>query len=105
MPRSPFYKPAKDIIVPPVRKLRPEEAMAKIVRDLQRGRSIQEACAAAGKSLKSYEYYRKTRPEFANECDIIRAARKQGRDPSSEDLARDFPDFCEIGRASCRERV
>jgi hypothetical protein len=95
VPRSPFYKPAKDIIVPPARKLRPEEAMAKIVRDLQRGRSIQEACAAAGKSLKSYEYYRKTRPEFANECDIIRAARKQGRDPSSEDLARDFPDFCE----------
>jgi hypothetical protein len=62
---------------------------------LQKGRSVEEACASAGKSLRAYEYYRKTRPEFANDCDIIRAARKSGRDPSSEDLALDFPDFCE----------
>lgn len=95
MPRSPHYEPKASQVRYTGRKLRPEDAMEKILKELQHGRSVEEACASAGKSLQSYAYYRKTRPEFANHCDIIRAARKGGLPADSTELARDFPDFCE----------
>ena len=43
-----------------------------ILQSLAAGLTVEKACQSAGKSLKSYEYYRRTDKDFAAKADRIR---------------------------------
>ena len=68
----------------------------QIIDFLMQGYSVQKAMDAVGRSVKTYEYYRKTDPDFALGIDKIRALTARGEVGGPTEAVPPFP---EIGRA------
>ena len=66
---------------------------------IKQGYSVQRACDAVGRSIKTYEYYRKTDEQFATAVDRIRSMTARGELGETKEVP-PFPEFSEkIGRA------
>jgi hypothetical protein len=59
-----------------------------VIKGIKNGLTVEEACYRAGRSVKTYETWRSTDPEFARTIDLIRGRRKASpeRDPELYDL-------------------
>jgi hypothetical protein len=55
--------------------MKPAEAKEKLIRYIQEGKTVDEACRLVGKSEKTYEYYRKSDESFRQSVDHVRAVR------------------------------
>lgn len=53
-----------------------EEAKRRIVQLIAGGKSVRAACAAVGRSEKTYEYYRSSDADFATKVDLARGRRR-----------------------------
>lgn len=75
-------------------RLSKELAQARYLEALaEGGNTNREAMAAAGRDLKTLEYWRKTDPEFRAKADAVRAELGEER-PDPRSLS--FPEFCEV---------
>ena len=61
---------------------------------LKQGYSVQKACDSVGRSVKTYEYYRKTDPTFATAIDRLRSMVARGEMGSTTEVP-PFPEFSE----------
>ena len=61
---------------------------------LKQGYSVQKACDSVGRSVKTYEYYRKTDPAFATAIDRLRSMVARGEMGSTTEVP-PFPEFSE----------
>ena len=77
------------------RDLSADEAKEEIIKQVTQGKSIKDSLIIVDKSLKTYEYYRRTDKDFANAIDRARTliARGKGNLPQVE--VPDFPEFSE----------
>ena len=72
------------------------DAIKKQVIDfLMQGYSVQKAMDAVGRSVKTYEYYRKTDEQFATAIDKIRSMTARGEVGSPRGEVPPFPEFSE----------
>ena len=70
------------------------DAIKKQVIDfLMQGYSVQKAMDAVGRSVKTYEYYRKTDEQFALAIDKIRSMTARGEVGSPRGEVPPFPEF------------
>mgnify|MGYP003336845365 CR=1 FL=1 len=53
------------------------EAKQKIIDLINEGFTVEDSCRATGKSIKSYEYYRASDPEFKKSIDLSREVRNR----------------------------
>ena len=67
----------------------------QIIDFLMQGYSVQKACDAVGRSIKTYEYYRKTDPDFALAIDKIRSMTARGEMGGPTQEVPPFPEFSE----------
>ena len=67
----------------------------QIIDFLMQGYSVQKAMDAVGRSVKTYEYYRKTDEGFATAIDKIRSMTKRGELQTGAVEVPDFPEFSE----------
>jgi len=67
----------------------------QIIDFLIQGYSVQKACDAVGRSIKTYEYYRKTDPDFALAIDKIRSMTARGEIGGPTKEVPPFPEFSE----------
>jgi hypothetical protein len=80
-------------------KLAPEatlsapEAKKRLVALIQDGVTVEDACRAVGKSVKSYEYYRSSDPQFKEAIDLSRVIQKRKGVVSDDDANISFEDF------------
>ncbi|MEW1547541.1 hypothetical protein [Streptomyces tsukubensis] len=65
-----------------------------ILASVRMGQTIQEGCRQAGRSRKTYEYYRKSDPDFRDLIDRALQARTEGAEAARKEVP-DFPTFCE----------
>lgn len=65
----------------------------QIIDFLMQGYSVQKACDAVGRSIKTYEYYRKTDPDFALAIDKIRSMTARGEMGGPTQKVPPFPEF------------
>ena len=65
----------------------------QIIDFLIQGYSVQKACDAVGRSIKTYEYYRKTDPDFALAIDKIRSMTARGEMGGPTQEVPPFPEF------------
>ena len=70
-----------------------KEAKQIIIDLIQAGETVESACKAAGKSVKSYEYYRSTDPQFKEAIDLVRDIQKRDGVPLGEDANITFEEF------------
>ena len=77
------------------KRLTAEEAKAEIVKLVGVGKKIEDICRIVGKSRATYDYYRRSDPEFAEAVDRqkILVSRGKGETPNVD--VPDFPEFCE----------
>ena len=73
----------------------PKEAKQIIIDLIQAGSTVDDACKAAGKSPKSYEYYRSTDTQFKEAIDLIRGMQKRQGVLLGDDANISFEDFRE----------
>ena len=64
-----------------------------IISGIAQGKTVEKACADAGKSLKAYEYYRSTDKKFADLADRTRLGLKEKNFIESEAEELSFADF------------
>lgn len=69
------------------------EAKTKLLALIQEGLTVEDACRAVGKSVKSYEYYRSSDPQFREAIDLARVIKKRQGVVSDEDKEISFEDF------------
>ena len=69
------------------------DAKRIIVELIQSGQTVENACKQAGKSVKSYEYYRATDPQFKEAIDLTRDIQKRDGVILGEDANISFEDF------------
>jgi len=80
-------------------KLAPEatlsapEAKKRLVALIQDGVTVEDACRAVGKSVKSYEYYRASDPQFKEAIDLSRVIQRRKGIVSDDDANITFEDF------------
>ena len=80
-------------------KLAPEatlsapDAKKRLVALIQDGVTVEDACRAVGKSVKSYEYYRSSDPQFKEAIDLSRVIQKRKGVVSDDDANISFEDF------------
>jgi len=80
-------------------KLAPEatlsapEAKKRLVALIQDGVTVEDACRAVGKSVKSYEYYRASDPQFKEAIDLSRVIQRRKGVISDDDANITFEDF------------
>jgi hypothetical protein len=67
----------------------------QVIDFLMQGYSVQKAMDAVGRSVKTYEYYRKTDPDFALAIDKIRSMTARGEIGNSGVEVPPFPEFSE----------
>jgi hypothetical protein len=87
MGKSNTYKLAPGASIPA------PDAKAKIVALIQDGLTVQDACRTVGKSVKSYEYYRASDPQFKEAIDLARVIQKRNGVISEEDKNVSFEEF------------
>ena len=86
-PSSNSYKLA------PEASLSAPEAKKRLVALIQDGVTVEDACRAVGKSVKSYEYYRASDPQFKEAIDLSRVIQKRKGIISDDDANITFEDF------------
>jgi hypothetical protein len=64
-----------------------------LVALIQDGVTVEDACRAVGKSVKSYEYYRASDPQFKEAIDLSRVIQKRKGIISDDDANITFEDF------------
>ena len=67
----------------------------QVVEFLMEGYSVQKAMDAVGRTVKTYEYYRKTDPSFALQIDKVRAMTARGELQTGTVPVPEFPEFSE----------
>ncbi len=67
----------------------------QIIDFLMQGYSVQRAMDAVGRSVKTYEYYRKVDSEFATAVDKVRSMTARGEIGSARGEVPPFPEFSE----------
>ena len=77
------------------RNLTADEAKAEIIKLVGQGRSIAEAVKIVEKSRATYDYYRRTDPEFAEAIDRQKILVSRGKGEAPTVPVPDFPEFCE----------
>jgi hypothetical protein len=65
----------------------------QIIEFLMEGMSVQKAMDSVGRSVKSYEYYRKTDPDFATQIDKVRSMTQRGELQTGTVPLPPFPEF------------
>ena len=86
-PTSNSYKLA------PEASLSAPEAKKRLVALIQDGVTVEDACRAVGKSVKSYEYYRASDPQFKEAIDLSRVIQRRKGVISDDDANITFEDF------------
>jgi hypothetical protein len=81
--------------LPKGQTLPPDEAKKRILEFLEDGFSVLDACAAVGKSEKTYYYYISSDPEFNNAVKLLRAVQARKGHVAPEDKAISFQEFRE----------
>ena len=69
------------------------EAKKRLLALIEEGVTVEDACRAAGKSVKSYEYYRASDPQFKEAIDLLRVLAKRKGIVATEDAEISFEDF------------
>jgi len=69
------------------------DAKQKIIDLINQGYTVEDSCRAVGKSVKSYEYYRASDPDFKKTIDLSREVRNRKGVVSPEDASITFEDF------------
>jgi len=78
-----------------VKKFSSSEAKEELVKLIGQGKSVKDALLIVDKSLKTYEYYRKTDKDFADKVDRERLFIARGKGLVERVDVPDFPEFCE----------
>jgi len=86
-PNTNTYKLAKGA------SLSAPQAKERLIALINDGITVEDACRAVGKSIKSYEYYRASDPQFKEAIDLSRAIRQRMGNVSQEDKEIPFADF------------
>lgn len=74
---------------------RSKQVKKQIIEYLMEGYSVQKACDAVGRSVKTYEYYRKTDEEFRLAVEKVRNMTARGEINNDPKAVPPFPDFSE----------
>ena len=69
------------------------QAKERILALIQEGVTVEDACRAVGKSVKSYEYYRSSDPQFKEAIDLARIIKKRAGKISEDDANITFEEF------------
>lgn len=77
------------------RDLSADEAKEEIIKQVTQGKSIKDSLVIVDKSLKTYEYYRRTDKDFANAIDRARTLIARGKGTLPQVEVPDFPEFSE----------
>ena len=86
-PKSNTYKLAPGASIPA------PDAKKKLIALIEDGLTVEDACRAVGKSIKSYEYYRASDPQFKEAIDLARVIQKRKGVVSEDDQNITFEDF------------
>lgn len=81
--------------VPKDQSLPADKAKERILKFLEDGFSVAEACSAVNKSEKTYYYYLQSDPEFNRAIKLLRAVQARKGNIAPEDKAISFADFRE----------
>ena len=69
------------------------DAKKRLIDLINDGVTVEDACRAVGKSVKSYEYYRSSDPQFKEAIDLARVIKRRKGTISEEDANISFEDF------------
>ena len=69
------------------------DAKKRLIDLINDGVTVEDACRAVGKSVKSYEYYRSSDPQFKEAIDLARIIKRRKGTISDEDANISFVDF------------
>ena len=69
------------------------DAKKRLLALIEEGVTVEDACRAVGKSVKSYEYYRSSDPQFKEAIDLARIIKKRAGVVSEDDANISFEDF------------
>ena len=69
------------------------DAKKRLLALIEEGVTVEDACRAVGKSVKSYEYYRSSDPQFKEAIDLLRVLQKRKGVVSQEDTEISFEEF------------
>ena len=69
------------------------DAKKRLLALIEEGVTVEDACRAVGKSVKSYEYYRSSDPQFKEAIDLLRVLQKRKGVVSQEDIEISFEEF------------
>ena len=69
------------------------EAKKRLISLIEEGVTVEDACRAVGKSVKSYEYYRSSDPQFKEAIDLARILQKRKGVVADDDKNISFEDF------------
>ena len=83
----------KNLTLAPTAELSAPQAKELILKLVEDGFSIADSVRAAKKSIKSYEYYRASDPQFKDALDLARAVQRRKGVVSDEDAEISFEDF------------
>ena len=86
-PKSNTYKLAPGASIPA------PDAKKKLIALIEDGLTVEDACRAVGKSVKSYEYYRASDPQFKEAIDLARVIQRRKGVVSDDDQNITFEDF------------
>ena len=86
-PKSNTYKLAEGA------SLSAGDAKKRLLALIEEGVTVEDACRAVGKSVKSYEYYRSSDPQFKEAIDLARVIKRRAGKVSDEDSNISFEDF------------
>lgn len=76
-------------------KLNAAESKAEFIRMFGEGKTIARICEIIGKSRQTYDYYRKTDPEFVDAMERARIAVGRATGKLEKAVVPEFPEFCE----------
>ena len=69
------------------------DAKKRLLALIEEGVKVEDACRAVGKSVKSYEYYRASDPQFKEAIDLARVIKNRAGNVADEDKNISFEDF------------
>ena len=69
------------------------DAKKRLIDLINDGVTVEDACRAVGKSVKSYEYYRSSDPQFKEAIDLARVIKRRKGTISDDDANISFVDF------------